>query len=697
MTTNVYSKLTKVCVAYIYYIYLLVYTYFLLSITIVVMTAITAGTILKCNSRKCEFCHKRNSLDDNPYFYSNCGDVKYCINFNATCQTKSCIYLISCKTCDLKYVGQTKVVIRQRFNCHRGHIRKGTEAKVMLEHFKGNHGCQITDMIIKPIEICNPEKLNEREMFWIQELNTIFPYGLNMDGKKNGLKDAYGIVVSNASKTCIYEHFNKVESKRTKKGGRKNGHNGNEDNYVSPNIQEWIDEYATIDSIKFIHKVRTAIFKLNICDIKNLYIHSVEAIYRNIISKPSHKHFMYVVKDLCLYKIRISVPSKMYNNKHFLPIKFVNKLVENVNLNKLFKKQTIFNSFPVKNCAMATPTISYSRDKAIWTKVLNYNRVVRDSTSQAYVCKCDEYPQKFRDPHHKHIVTGDLDLVKHNELRALLKKGLKYHEQQPPNKEAALNSIKSGIHSYVSHASNKLNIHIVQFSEWRNTLITAVEKNLESCKSYSFNNVLSKSGPKNALQQLQDNFAIVPVDKAASNVSFVCKSYYMETLKQEIIASGTFVRLDTTSAHIISDIKRSKLVQGNEPDSLPSLYATTKMHKDPPSFRFITAGRDTVLQNLSSNIGKCLNKLIHVSKTYAQYRIKELDNCVFIIDNRDVVVNFLCSENYHNSGRKQLSTWDFSTLYTKIPHNQLKNNVEYFIRKVFSFLDKEYYQLFTFE
>ena len=654
------------------------------------MTANTVGTILNCNSRKCEFCHKRNSLDVNPYFYSNCGDTQFCINFDVTCQTKTCIYLISCKTCDLKYVGQTKVMIRQRFNWHRAHIRQGTEAKLMLEHFKGNNGCKISDMKIKPIELCDSKKLNERERYWIKELNTLFPYGLNMDGREKGFQDTYGIVVANASKTCIYEYFNNVGSKRSKKGGRNRGRNRNVDNYISPDIQEWVDEYASIDKNKSTHKLRTAILKLKLCDIKKLYIYSVEAISWRNISKPSHKHFMYIVKDICLYKIRSSVPSKVYDNKHFLPIKFVNKLVENVNLQKLFKKDTVCNSFPVRNCAMAKPTISYSRDKAIWTKVLNYNLVVRESTYQTYNCKCDAYPLKFRDPHHGHIITGDLDIVTHNELKELLKKGLNFHEQQPPNKISALNSIKSGVDAYISRASDKLNVPVVQFSEWKHNVISGVENNLERCKSYKFNNVLSKRGPKDALQKLQADFAITPVDKAASNVSFICKAYYVEILNHEVTGSGTFIRSNSSPSQVISDIKHSKYVKNNNNDSLPTLYATTKMHKNPPGFRFITAGRDTILQSLSRNVGKCLNKLIQVSKTFAQYRIKEIDNCVFIIDNRDIVLSFLCSENYQNPGKKQLSTWDFSTLYTKIPHRQLKSNVQYFIRKVFSFMDKEY-------
>ena len=89
-----------------------------------------------------------------------------------------------------------------------------------------------------------------------------------MDGKGKRLKDAYGIAVSNASKTCTYEYFNQVESKRTKKGARNISRNNNETNYVNPDIQEFIDAYASIDSTKSIHKVRTAVFHLKLSDIK---------------------------------------------------------------------------------------------------------------------------------------------------------------------------------------------------------------------------------------------------------------------------------------------------------------------------------------------------------------------------------------------------------------------------------------------
>ena len=70
----------------------------------------------------------------------------------------------------------------------------------------------------------------------------------------------------------------------------------------------------------------------------------------------------------------------------------------------------------------------------------------------------------------------------------------------------------------------------------------------------------------------------------------------------------------------------------------------------------------------SVKVGKCLKLLLKNARTSFLYRIKEIDNCVFVIDNRDRVVNFMNKANQSKVKRKCISTWDFSTLYTKIPH-----------------------------
>ena len=64
-------------------------------------------------------------------------------------------------------------------------------------------------------------------------------------------------------------------------------------------------------------------------------------------------------------------------------------------------------------------------------------------------CKCNDSP--FVDKYHKHIVTGDLRIIKNNTLRKLFIKGPKYGEVRPVNREKAKRCILEGLHNCISN------------------------------------------------------------------------------------------------------------------------------------------------------------------------------------------------------------------------------------------------------
>ena len=100
-------------------------------------------------------------------------------------------------------------------------MRAGTEAFVMLNHFFGKEGHGIINMTIKPIEICNKENIDQQEKHLISVLNSAFPYGLNMDIKHMGIKNAYNHVMGNKSQVTIYSTFNVVKkTDRVRKGSK---------------------------------------------------------------------------------------------------------------------------------------------------------------------------------------------------------------------------------------------------------------------------------------------------------------------------------------------------------------------------------------------------------------------------------------------------------------------------------------------
>ena len=56
-------------------------------------------------------------------------------------------------------------------------------------------------------------------------------------------------------------------------------------------------------------------------------------------------------------------------------------------------------------------------------------------------------------------------------------------------------------------------------------------------------------------------------------------------------------------------------------------------------------------------------------------------NDFFIVDERQEVINFIDNANFHRKrgGSKSIHTYDFSNLYTSIPHQKLKCNIRKFV------------------
>jgi hypothetical protein len=123
---------------------------------------------------------------------------------------------------------------------------------------------------------------------------------------------------------------------------------------------------------------------------------------------------------------------------------------------------------------------------------------------------------------------------------------------------------------------------------------------------------------------------------------------------------------------------------------MPFLYWTAKLHKTPFSHRFITSGRGCAMQPLSVHVGYCLKALLKIIRNNNKYQRKQTNiNKCFIIDNRTPVTNFIKSCNQNNNVHS-VSTFDFKTLYTSIPHDKLKSALSTLIRSTFRSRKKKF-------
>ena len=133
-------------------------------------------TINACNHPRCLCCQH---LDNNTTYHNSTNSKTFHVTRNFTCNSHHIIYLITCKQCNLLYVGITDRKLKERLTDHRSNIRNKKDTPI-AEHFNV-HG--LDNLIIKPIfqfkyDTTYENKLKTEKSF-IYKLQTYAPFGLN--------------------------------------------------------------------------------------------------------------------------------------------------------------------------------------------------------------------------------------------------------------------------------------------------------------------------------------------------------------------------------------------------------------------------------------------------------------------------------------------------------------------------------------
>ena len=171
---------------------------------------------------------------------------------------------------------------------------------------------------------------------------------------------------------------------------------------------------------------------------------------------------------------------------------------------------------------------------------------------------------------------------------------------------------------------------------------------------------------------------LVPADKAANNVVVVYSLHYINTLKQEL--SGT-------KAYKVTSEEEKSVVNGNcnhlalkfsvcvkeRQDRLPTMYWLPKLHKRPYKARFIANSSSCTTTELSKLLTSCLTAVKnHVIRYCEKVYERSGKNLFWSIKNSSEVLNKLKWRGFRATS---FSTYDFSTLYTTLPHNLTKEKL----------------------
>ena len=114
---------------------------------------------------------------------------------------------------------------------------------------------------------------------------------------------------------------------------------------------------------------------------------------------------------------------------------------------------------------------------------------------------------------------------------------------------------------------------------------------------------------------------------------------------------------------------------------VPTLYWLPKLHKKPYKARFIANSSSCTTTELSKLLTSCLTAVKkHVIKYCEKVYERSGKNLFWSIKNSGEILDKLKARDFNATS---LSTYDFSTLYTTLPHNLIKDKLIDLIERTF--------------
>ncbi|XP_066302861.1 uncharacterized protein [Branchiostoma lanceolatum] len=120
-------------------------------------------------------------------FQSHRTGKQYTIRAHINCQSKNIIYMIRCKKCGVQYVGETKQTLANRLNGHRSSIKTKKDTPVSAHFNQPDHSMEDLEVLgIEKLRYTGQEDSTRqhrlhRESYWIHQLRTLHPDGLNQE------------------------------------------------------------------------------------------------------------------------------------------------------------------------------------------------------------------------------------------------------------------------------------------------------------------------------------------------------------------------------------------------------------------------------------------------------------------------------------------------------------------------------------
>ena len=685
----------------------------------------------KCKRRRCETCdffveghtvcssvtRRRHSLICNR-------DVE------VTCKTSNVVYLIECNKCHVQYVGESGQELSSRVSDHKTRLYKHDATKketVLIRHFHRG-ACKDALFSIRIVEVCEGEarkgpgkpldpevtrKRRAREAFWIRRLHTLYPYGLNdrLDDNIDQRDESIPVLGLLAPK------YNKQKLRGKKKGGNKNTTEGDK---LYADLEEMFSGDITPEmTTEAIRRIYGIVPRMSKKEIKVLGEKAMEDIYNESNIPERVLHCLMDLAKFKLFRKQKSPPPKPKKRiEHPFKITYTNHWIGKLKIGDMIHEQSLKDSLPKCVSDRGSPSVILKYTQTVRWKLLNYKRVIENfKFKELRNMSCECLDSEFKDDHHQHVVTGDLRIIRSLKLQNLFRKGPNFREPEPLDWRKARVSLMKDLDKFIDYWSDKLKLAPEFFLEWKVRLIGMIDRKYAELKPRTRYKPASKvlKDPEciKELEEIHSKFVLVPIDKASNNIGFVCKKYFLETLVKET-ESDTYEehveKEDEIIKHIVEECQSVRVKAGevNHQNNgkrttratakkisgkLPCIHATIKMHKSPVKFRFIIGDRQSIMKPLAKKMVSILSLVMNTLKRYCD-KIQYFTgiNHYWIANSNAEVLEDIRQVNARRNARN-IACFDFSTLYTKIPLEDLKQKLKEIVEKAFKGGTNQYIQV----
>ena len=656
--------------------------------------------IEKCKDSRCLTC---KNLTLSKIVTSNVtGRTFEAINFTKeklNHRSRNIIYLCTCLSCNIQYVGETVQQLNERMNTHRT-AKAGCEHEI--RHCKDScNGYNFKYQILEklpgtgklPSGEIDPEMLKvrkAREDIWIKKLRTIYPYGLNERASDKATN-------SSVLEPAVGRLFPALPRRGNRPTRSRENRNEKDSNLSCSDFFSHLTDLLQNNIQNSFNEIRKLLNLAKKKVLKEIAFHILERSGTFPWLEERYQWYDYILDiiDTKLLKAPPEVKRKTFP-QNVISINFVNKGIDDIHLNKIFRSAEVIAVLPTKlKDDKDIPVATMKLAPPIRNKILNYKEVVSsldivvddDLSFVRNLPSCECEGSEFCDPHHKHVITGDLRIVSHQKLRKLLTRGPNFREAKTLNYNKCKKEIAASLEEAIDSLAVKYGLNKSDFVPWKGKILHHVDQRIRILKGKKVPSatkpVLEDEDAVAALSDLHSKFVVVPIDKASNNVAIICKRYYIQKLLNEVGVPGdispTYKMSGRNTEDVIADntifCEKFGLSLDDRMKTLPFMYWLPKMHYSPPRCRFIVASSSCStkpLSRLASSIYKHIfNQVRNFHRKSTFYKNY---NRFWVIENSDPVIEKLTRLNKTRRARS-ISTYDFSTLYTKLPHDELIENL----------------------